>query len=54
MYMAFLHESMVTKAGLLTAKLCNICMVCTVLSSPQPCHTTCMAMLNVNGLTVQC
>ena len=24
-------------------------MLCTVLSSPQPCHTTCVAMLSVNS-----
>ena len=53
MYMVFPHEYIATKAGPLTTKLCNICMLCTVLSSPQPCHTTHVAMLNVNGLTVQ-
>ena len=52
-YMAFLHEFIVTKAGLLTTRSCNICMLCMVLSSPQPHHTICMAMLNVNGLTIQ-
>ena len=53
MYMAFPHEFIATKAGPLTTRLCNICMLCTVLSSPQLHHTICVVMLNVNGLTIQ-
>ena len=51
--MVFPHESIATKAGVLIIKLWNIYILCTVLSSQLPCHTTHMAMLNVNGLTVQ-
>ena len=48
-----LHKYIVTKAGPLIIKSCNICMLCAVLSSPQTCHTTCVAMLNANSSTVQ-
>ena len=53
MYVVLPHEYIATKADPLIIKLCNICMLCMVLSNPQPHHTTCVAMLNVNGLTVQ-
>ena len=51
MYMVFLHEYIVTKAGPLITRLCNIYMLCTVLSSQQPHHTIHMAMLIVKDLT---
>ena len=46
--MVFPHEYIVTKAGPLIIKSCNIYMLCMVLSNPPPCHTICMAMLSVN------
>ena len=52
MYMASLQEYIVTKAGVLITKYYNICMLCTVLSNPPPCHTTHVAMLNAKGLTI--
>ena len=52
MYMASPHKYIVTKAGPLITKLCNICMLCMVLSNPPPHHTTHLAVLNAKGLTI--
>ena len=52
MYMASLHEYIVTKASPLIIRLCNIYMLCTVLNSQQPCPTICMAMPIAKDLTI--
>ena len=49
MYMVFPHEAIVTKAGLLTNQIMQHLYALYGVGQ----STTCMPMLNVNGLTVQ-